>query len=135
MKKSSGFLVRNASLNWLAEAMTPHALVRAQQRGIEMEALSLLLQYGHREHDHAGCQVATFNDAALEAIARFEPYALWRKASEARTLYAVINSDGGVVTAGHRYRRVIRDKSLSAYRTGRSRRPHVLHSTSYRYAH
>lgn len=135
MKKSDSFYVQRASQIWLSEAMTAHAVIRAQQRGIEPAALSLLLQYGRREHDHAGCEVVIFDDSALEAIARFESRSSWRKASEARTLYAVTNSDGDVVTTGHRYRRVIRDKSLSAYRPGRSRRPHVLHATSYRYRH
>jgi hypothetical protein len=41
----------------------------------------------------------------------------------ARSIYAVVDVDGSVVTTGHRYRRVLRDLSLSSFRPGRSRKP------------
>ena len=102
--------------------LTTHALVRARQRGIDLEALACLLSYGRRRHDHRGAEIVTFDHAALDEVARREPRPTWRKAVEASSLYAVLGPDGFVITTGHRYRRVIRDRSLASLRPGRSRR-------------
>jgi hypothetical protein len=111
-------------------ALTLHAAVRVQQRGVGRDVLDCLLRHGRHEHDHNGCEIVMFDDTALEAIARQEPFALWQKASESRSLYAVVDSEGAVITAGHRFRRVLRDKSISSYRSGRSRRPDIQYRRS-----
>jgi len=103
--------------------LTAHALIRARQRGIDLEVLDCLLRHGRRAHDHRGAEIVTFDRAALDQVARREPRATWRKAVEASTLYAVLGPDGHVITTGHRWRRVIRDRSLASLRPGRSRRP------------
>lgn len=103
--------------------LTPHAEIRVQQRGVDRQVLDCLLLYGRREFDHFGCEIIYFDEASLEKVARNEPRRLWLKAIESRHLYAVMNSDGKVVTTGHRYRRVQRDRSLSSYRPGRTRSP------------
>lgn len=113
--------------------LTPHAAVRVQQRGVDCDVLDCLLRYGRREFDHAGCEIVVFDDASMDAVARHEPSRLFLKAAESRSLYAVVNSDGQVVTTGHRFRRVIRDKSISSFRKGRSRKPRILHHENYRY--
>ena len=102
--------------------LTAHALVRARQRGVDLEALACLLSYGRRAHDHRGAEIVTFDHAALAEVARREPRPTWRKALEASSLYAVLGADGLVITTGHRFRRVIRDRSLASLRSGRSRR-------------
>ena len=76
-----------------------------------------------------GCEVVTFDDETLDEVARREPRALWREVAEARSVYAIVNSDGSVVTTGHRFRKVLRDRSLSSNRPGRSRRPRILHAS------
>lgn len=106
-----------------ATPLTAHALIRARQRGIDLEVLDCLLRHGRREHDHRGTEIVTFDRAALDEVARREPRATWRKAVEASTLYAVLGPDGRVITTGHRWRRVIRDRSLASLRPGRRRRP------------
>lgn len=113
--------------------LTPHAVVRVQQRGVDCDVLDCLLRYGRREFDHSGCEIVVFDDESLDVLARYEPFRLFLKAAESRSLYAVVNSDGQVVTTGHRFRRVIRDKSISSFRIGRSRKPRILHHTNYRY--
>lgn len=113
--------------------LTPHAAVRRQQRGVDSEALACLLSYGRRQHDHHGCEVISFDEASLTAVARQEAPHVWKKAEAFRSLYAVVDSDGVVVTTGHRFRRVLRDTSISSYRPGRTRRPRVLHSSTNRY--
>jgi hypothetical protein len=111
------------SFDAIFASVTPHAAVRMQQRGLSREVLDCLVRYGRREYDHHGCEVAVFDEAALLTVARNESVSLWRKAVGSRSVYAVIDSDGHVVTAGHRFRRVQRDRSISSYRPGRSRRP------------
>lgn len=104
-------------------SLTAHAEVRMQQRGVERELLECLLEYGEREYDHKGCEIVFLTDSCLDAIARYESHPLWVRMVAARSLYAVVDTDGCVVTAGHRYRRVQRDLSLSSLRPGRSRKP------------
>ena len=38
-------------------ALTHHAGIRVQQRGVNRDTLDCLLAYGHHESDHKGCSV------------------------------------------------------------------------------
>lgn len=116
----------------LAIPLTVHAAIRAKQRGVNRSVLDCLLQYGRHEHDHMGCEVVTFDDETLDEVARLESRDLWRKVAEARSVYAIVDSEGSVVTTGHRFRKVLRDRSLSSNRPGRSRRPRKLHGSPNR---
>ena len=107
-------------------ALTRHAGIRVQQRAVSRDTLDCLLAYGRHEPDHKGCSVVTFDNKALKAIGHFESRMVSVQASASQNLYAVVDSDGVVVTTGHRFRRVPRDLSLSALRPGRSRSPQVL---------
>ena len=108
--------------------LTSHAQVRVQQRGVDRTVLDCLLRYGRREFDHCGGQILRFDNAALYAVSRNESAWLWVKAVEARSLYAVVSVSGTVITTGHRFRRVLRDKSISSFRTRRSSKPRIAHS-------
>lgn len=116
-----------------SNALTRHASVRVQQRGVSRDTLDCLLAYGRHEPDHKGCSVVTFDGKALKAIGHFESRIVSLQASASQNLYAVVDSDGVVVTAGHRFRRVPRDLSLSALRPGRSRSPRVLNGPTSPY--
>ena len=115
--------------------MTKHAGIRVQQRGVNLELLDRLLAYGRHEPDHKGCHVVTFDGKALEDLSRFEPKAIRAKATSSRNLYAVVDSDGVVVTTGHRFRRVPRNLSLSSFRPGRSRSPRSINAASNPFRH
>ena len=115
-------------LDGASYALTRHAGIRVQQRGVNRDVLDCLLAYGRHEPDHKGCQVVTFDNKSMEAMERNEPHFVTNKASDSRNLYAVVGGDGVVITAGHRFRRVPRDLSLSSFRPGRSRSPRVLNS-------
>lgn len=104
-------------------ALSLHAEVRMQQRGVERELLECLLEYGACQYDHKGCEIVFLTDDCLDAIARYESHHLWVRMAAARSVYAVVDTDGCVVTMGHRYRRVQRDLSLSSLRPGRTRKP------------
>ena len=125
----------NGRFERTAIGMTKHAGIRVQQRGVNRDVLECLLTHGRHEPDHKGCHVVTFDGRALDNLSRFEPKELNARAVGARNLYAVVDSNGVVVTAGYRFRRVPRDLSLSSLRPGRSRRPHVLHSRTNSYHH
>ena len=104
--------------------LSSHASVRLQQRGVQRDVLDCLLTYGKADHDHHGCQIVTFDGRAMEHIGRHEPRPVKSKVSDHRNVYVVLNSDGMVVTAGHRFKKVLRDLSQSSLRPGRHRRPH-----------
>ena len=96
--------------------LTQHAQARVQQRGLDRVVLDCLLRYGRREFDHRGGKILRFDRASLREVSRNEPVSLWVKALEARSLYAVVGVNGPVITTGHRFRRVLRDRSISSFR-------------------
>lgn len=104
-------------------SLSVHAEVRMQQRGVERELLECLLEYGARQYDHKGCEIVFLTEDSMDAIARYESHHLLVRMAAARSIYAVVDVDGCVVTAGHRFRRVQRDMSLSSLRPGRTRKP------------
>ena len=116
-----------------AFALTRHAGIRVQQRGVNREILGCLLDYGHQEPDQRGCNIVTFDVKSLKAISFCGPLMVNGRASDSRNLYAVVDSDGVVITSGHRFRRVPRDLSLSSLRPGRSRSTRVRYSPSNPY--
>jgi len=83
---------------------TEHARARMQQRGISPAAVEILMSYGRSSHDHLGCEVVYFDKPARKRLARQNPAAA-REAERFSRAYAVLGSDGAVVTVGHRYRR------------------------------
>ena len=124
----SGTLSSAQRLNacgFMVDASNPlslHAEVRQQQRGIRREVLDCLVAYGRREHDHAQCEIVYFDAKAISRVHKEACARVAHLVSDHRDVYAVINSDGRVVTTGHRSRRILRDKSQSNLRPSRQRR-------------
>jgi len=104
-------------------ALMSHASIRMQQRGIRQEVLECLLAYGQRAHDHHSCEVVYFDAKSIQRVQHELGPSAAHLVSDHREIYAVVDSNGCVVTAGHRYKRIPRDTSLSSYRFGRHRRP------------
>lgn len=109
--------------------LTPHAAIRLRQRGIRPDVQDCLLAYGRREHDHAHCEIVYFDTQALKCLQRQEDPRTAHLAQDHRDVYAVVDSDGCIVTTGHRFRRVLRDKSLANVRP-RSHRLSVTRGVS-----
>jgi hypothetical protein len=82
---------------------TEHARTRMQQRGIPAAAVDLLIDYGKSAPAGEGCELVFFDKAARARLARDHP-----SAERLCRTYAVVGSDGAVVTVGHRYRRIPR---------------------------
>jgi hypothetical protein len=78
--------------------LTDHAAARMQQRGIRAQALETLLDYGRVAHVEGGRDIVYFDKKARAGLDR----------AVTRT-YAILASDGTVVTVGHRFRRIPRN--------------------------
>jgi hypothetical protein len=79
-----------------------------QQRGIRAKAIELLLDYGRERYVHdRGREIVFFDKAARRRLAKVSPEVLPEAERLCRT-YAILGSDGGIVTVGHRYRRIQR---------------------------
>ncbi len=89
--------------------LTPHARARMQQRGIRPDMVEALLDFGHVRHLHdGGREIVYFNKKAKARLARADPDAA-REAEKLVRTYAIMGSNGVVITVGHRYRRIARD--------------------------
>ena len=90
------------------QSLTDHARTRMQQRGIRAEAIAALLDFGCARHLHSeGRELVFFDKKARARLAQANPGAA-REAGRLRRTYAILGSDGTVITVGHRYRRVTR---------------------------
>jgi hypothetical protein len=90
------------------ELCTPHARVRMQQRGIRPEALEMLLDFGAERYIHQnGREIFFWDKKARARLAKRNP-AVARVVDRLKQTYAVVGSNGVVITVGHRYRRLPR---------------------------
>jgi hypothetical protein len=80
-----------------------------QQRGIRPAALEALLDFGSVRHLHQGGREILFFDKKAKArLARANPDAT-REVEKLTRTYAIVGSNGVVITVGHRYQRVTLD--------------------------
>ena len=86
---------------------TEHATIRAQQRGIPLLVVDLLLRFGCREHDHYGAEIVYFDKKSRNQIAKYSG-GLIGKLNEHLESYAVL-ADGKIITVGARYKNIIRN--------------------------
>ena len=77
-----------------------------RQRGIRPDVLEALLDFGRVRHLHDhGREIVYFDKKARARLARANPAAA-RDAEKLIRTYAIMGSNGVVITVGHRYRRV-----------------------------
>ena len=88
--------------------MTDHAQVRLQQRGITAQILDYLLTYGRTEYGHQGAEIVFFDQNARNRVRKALGNEEFRKLADRLDTYAVLASDGAVVTVGHRTKRITR---------------------------
>lgn len=89
--------------------LTPHARARMQQRGISAAELAALLDFGREIHVDGGRDLVFFDRRARTRLARADPAAM-AEARRIRKSYAILGSDGMVITVGHRFRRIPRGR-------------------------
>lgn len=90
------------------DLLSQHARIRMQQRGISAATLDALLDFGSVQRAGGGRDIVFFDHKARRRLA----HAGVIRPSEAERVcnsYAIVESDGAVITVGHRYRRIARD--------------------------
>ncbi|HEX6828335.1 MAG TPA: hypothetical protein VF104_05095 [Burkholderiales bacterium] len=88
------------------DVLAGHARKRMQQRGIPWDVLDRLLAYGSERHDHRGGTILIMDKAARRRLHRAGGEAVPTLLDRLRSAYAVLGRHGGVVTVGHRYKRL-----------------------------
>ena len=105
--------------------LTRHARARMQQRGIAAAALGALLDYGRVRPAGGGRDIVYFDKRARARLARATAVSVARGAvapakerhprvrksgagAQLSNTYAIVESDGTVITVGHRTRRINR---------------------------
>jgi len=86
--------------------LTHHAQTRMQQRGIPRDVLDQLLTFGSEHHDHRGGTILIMDKAAWRRLRSACGERAGGRMDRARRAYAVVGRDGGVVTVGHRFKRL-----------------------------
>jgi len=89
------------------DLITRHARARMQQRGIRSEDLEALLAFGREIPAGRGRDLIFFDKRSRVRLARSGELAP-ADASRVCKSYAILESDGMVITVGHRYRRLPR---------------------------
>ena len=87
--------------------LTDHARVRMQQRGILADALDVLLDFGRVRPAGNGRDIIFFDKRSRAHLAKAGRLSD-AEADRALKSYAILESDGKVITVGHRYRRIPR---------------------------
>ncbi len=88
--------------------LTNHAQARLQQRGISSHVLDYLLQYGRKVHDHRGGEIIFFDHQARERLRRQSGPTQFKVVESKLDAYAVIGTDGAILTVGRRTKRINR---------------------------
>jgi hypothetical protein len=89
-------------------AITKHAQTRLQQRGISPLVVENLLDFGRQMHDHRGGTLLYFDHRTRRRLQRQLPAENYRRLEPHLDAFAVLGSDGAIVTVGHRTRRINR---------------------------
>ena len=93
----------------LEQALSPHARVRMQQRGIPQQVVESLLQCGRVQHDSHGGRIVFFDRSAWQRACERGFGGMLREAGRYRRAYLVLGDNGMVRTVSHRYRRIKRN--------------------------
>jgi hypothetical protein len=84
-----------------------HARKRAQQRAIPYDLLDVLLDHGARAPAGAGAEIVHFDGRARAAcVEELGKAAFSRYERKLASSYAIVSSEGVVITVGHRFRRI-----------------------------
>jgi hypothetical protein len=86
-------------------ALTDHARIRMQQRGIPHGAVDLLLDYGRETRAGKGGRIVSFDKRSRRRVIRELGREALRLIERYRDAYAVVGADDAIVTVGHRQRR------------------------------
>ena len=97
------------------DLLSHHARARMQQRGISAATVEALLDFGREVHAGRGCDLVFFDKRARARLAKgsgpeSDKRSVTRGSDLPPNLYAILASDGTVITVGHRFRRIPRGR-------------------------
>lgn len=86
-----------------------HARARMQQRDVPREVVDCLLDHGRVHHGHHGAEIVYFDKAGRGRARLAGATEVIREMQKYFNTYAVVGTDGTLVTVGRRYRKYRRD--------------------------
>jgi len=86
--------------------LSQHAKVRMQQRAISEDMLESLLDFGQVKFNGQGTEILTFPKRVVKHLKKELDHKVFMKIERHLNLYAIMSSDGELITTGYRTKRL-----------------------------
>jgi hypothetical protein len=83
-----------------------HAQIRMQQRAITADMLESLLNFGQVKFNGQGTEILTFPKKVVKNLKKELNHKVFMKIERHLNLYAIMSSDGELITTGYRTKRL-----------------------------
>ncbi|CAM8319388.1 hypothetical protein MCEMOHM34_00510 [Candidatus Methylopumilus universalis] len=83
-----------------------HAQIRMQQRAITADMLESLLDFGQVKFNGQGTEILTFPKKVVKHLKKELNHKVFMKIERHLNLYAIMSSDGELITTGYRTKRL-----------------------------
>ena len=83
-----------------------HAQIRMQQRAITADMLESLLDFGQVKFNGQGTEILTFPKKVVKHLKKELNHKVFMKIERHLNLYAIMSSDGALITTGYRTKRL-----------------------------
>ena len=83
-----------------------HAQIRMQQRAITADMLESLLDFGQVKFNGQGTEILTFPKKVVKHLKKEHNHKVFMKIERHLNLYAIMSSDGELITTGYRTKRL-----------------------------
>ena len=83
-----------------------HAQIRMQQRAITADMLESLLDFGQVKFNGQGTEILTFPKKVVKHLKKELNHKVFMKIERHLILYAIMSSDGELITTGYRTKRL-----------------------------
>jgi len=83
-----------------------HAQIRMQQRAITADMLESLLYFGQVKFNGQGTEILTFPKKVVKHLKKELNHKVFMKIERHLNLYAIMSSDGELITTGYRTKRL-----------------------------
>ena len=83
-----------------------HAQIRMQQRAITADMIESLLDFGQVKFNGQGTEILTFPKKVVKHLKKELNHKVFMKIERHLNLYAIMSSDGELITTGYRTKRL-----------------------------
>jgi hypothetical protein len=83
-----------------------HAQIRMQQRAITADMVESLLDFGQVKFNGQGTEILTFPKKVVKHLKKELNHKVFMKIERHLNLYAIMSSDGELITTGYRTKRL-----------------------------